>query len=190
MTQLPSHIRGMNISSEFPQSILESLSASPLLVVGISATVFLLALLLLFMRRRRRRSIPGQDLSPQDLTEEKLMDSVTLDDLIAMGTDLYQTLGHHVRDVTRPSRDVADLIIDSKAGQRWIARCLAKPTINSQEVASFRKAIRKTGIPQSALITYGSFTTEALEEAERGEIHTLDLPELIDYLAQAKNISE
>lgn len=190
MTRFMPQIRSLNMSSGLPQSILESLSASPLLVIGIGAATFLLVLLLLVILRRRRRRLPAEDLSPQDLTEEKLMESVTLDDLIAMGTDLYQTLGHHVRDVTRPAKDVADLIIDSSGGQRWIARCLAKPTINSQEVASFHKAIRKTGIPQSALLTYGSFTNEALEEAERGDIHVLDLPALIDYLAQAKRLSE
>ncbi|MGD2163152.1 MAG: restriction endonuclease [Anaerolineales bacterium] len=173
---------------ELPQSIIERLAVSPLIIGIIGAVVFAIALLLLIiLRRRRRRGLTAAP-SPQDLTEEKLLESVTLDDLVAMGTDLYQTLGHNIRDVTKPSKDVADLIIDSENGQRWIARCLYKPVINSQEVANFRKAIQKAGIPQSALITSGSFTSEALEEAARGEINTLELSQLIEYLSQAKQM--
>ncbi len=177
-------------AQEFFQSLSSAVVSSPLLVAGIGTATLILVLLLLILFRRRRRRLPAVGLPAQELTEERLMDSVNLDDLIAMGTDLYQTLGHSVRDVTRPSKDVADLIIDSKNGQRWIARCLAKPTINSQEVASFRKAIRKASIPQSALITSGSFTSEALDEAERGDIHTLEVLQLIDYLSKAKQMPE
>jgi hypothetical protein len=180
----------MPMTGFFPQSIIDRFSSSPLLVVGIGAAVFLVALLFLIIMRRRRRAGSTKPVLPHELTEERMMESVNLDDLIAMGTDLYQTLGHTVRDVTRPSKDVADLIIDSRDGERWIARCLAKPTINSQEVATFHKAIRKAGIPQSALITNGSFTNEALDEAERGEIHTLDLPQLIEYQSKANELSE
>jgi hypothetical protein len=172
------------------QSLREAAASSPLLVVGVGAAVLIIVLLLLIILRRRRRRSPAGSLSPHELNEEKLIESLNLDDLIAMGTDLYQTMGHTVRDVTRPSKDVADLIVDSKDGQRWIARCLAKPTINSQEVASFRKAIRKAGIPQSALITSGSFTTEALDEAARGDINTLEPTQLIEYLSKAKQIPE
>jgi hypothetical protein len=173
---------------ETQQSIIQTVFNSDLLLIGIGAVVFLIVLLLLIIFRRRRRRGSITDPSPQDLTEERLMESVNLDDLIAMGTDLYQSLGHTVRDVTKPSKDVADLIIDAQSGQRWIARCLYKPVINSQEVASFRKAIQKAGIPQSALITSGSFTNEALEEAARGEINTLELPELIEYQSKAKQM--
>lgn len=179
-------LTGPALTGEFPQSIIEILSGSPLFVIGIGGAVFILALVLLILMRRRRRRAPAGIPTPEPVTEEKMLESLNLDDLVAMGTDLYQTLGHSVRDVTQPSRDVADLIIDSKDGQRWIARCLAKPTINSQEVASFRRAIRKAGIPQSALITSGSFTTEALDEAARGDIHTLEVPQLIGYLSRAK----
>lgn len=179
---------GLKLTTELPQSILEAFSASPLLVIGIGAGVFLLVLFfLIILRRRRGRALPST--APQELSEGTLMESVNLDDLIAMGTELYQTLGHTVRDVTRPSKDTADLIIDSKEGERWIARCLDKPTINSQEAASFRKAIHKAGIPQSALITSGSFTQEALDESERGQIHTLEAPQLIEYLSNAKKLS-
>jgi hypothetical protein len=190
MREISLNVAGYKLIRDLPQSILENLSESPILIIGLGAVVFLLVLLLLIILRRRRRQQSGSTPIPQDLSEEVMMGSVNLDDLIAMGTDLYQTLGHTVRDVTRPSKDVADLIIDSQNGERWIARCLGKPTINSQEVASFRKAIRKAGIPQSALITNGSFTTEALDEATRGEINTLDVPQLIDYLSRARQKPE
>lgn len=182
-------LTALPITGYFPQSIVDRLTSSPLLVIGIGAAVFIIVLLFLIILRRRRAGSTAPS-SPHELTEERMMESVNLDDLVAMGTDLYQTLGHTVRDVTRPSKDVADLIIDSRDGERWIARCLAKPTINSQEVASFHKAIRKAGIPQSALITNGSFTNEALDEAERGNIHTLDLPQLIEYQAKANKLSD
>jgi hypothetical protein len=180
----------LRTTRELFQSFGARIASSPVLVVAFGAVFIILVLLLLIILRRRRGSKAGESLPPQELNEQNLMKSLNLDDLIAMGTDLYQTLGHTVRDVTRPSKDVADLIIDSNAGQRWIARCLGKPTINSQEVASFRKAIRKAGIPQSALITSGSFTTEALDEAARGDINTLDAPQLIEYLSKAKQIPE
>lgn len=183
-------LTGPVLTGEFPQSIIETLSGSPLLVIGIGGGVFILALVLLILMRRRRRRAPAGIPTPEPVTEEKMLESLNLDDLVAMGSDLYKSLGHTVRDVTRPARDVADLIIDSQTGERWIARCLAKPTINSQEVASFRKAIQKAGIPQSALITSGSFTMEALEEAERGDIHTLDTQQLIQYLSKAKDMPE
>lgn len=182
-------LSGFFLAKSHPQEIIQRLPDSPVLIIGIGAAVFILVLLLIFLRRRRRGRQAEATPPPQELSEESLMQSVNLDDLIAMGTDLYQTLGHSVRDVTRPSKDTADLIIDAENGERWIARCLDKPTINSQEVAVFGKAIRKAGIPQSALLASGSFTSEALDEAARGDIHTLEVPQLIEYLSQAREKS-
>lgn len=179
---------GLPKTGKLAQSIIETFSASPLLIAGVGVVIVLIVLLIVVILRRRRGSAQSA-MAPQEMTEESLMGSVNLDDLIAMGTDLYQSLGHTVRDVTRPKKDVADLIIDSKEGERWIVRCLDKPTINSQETASFRKAIHKAGIPQSALITSGSFTSEALEDAERGQIHTLETHQLVEYLSKAKDLS-
>jgi hypothetical protein len=182
---------GLSQTGELPQSILQVLSDARYLVLGIGTVVFLLALLILILRRRRRRRIQTDPERAEAMGVSPFEDFVPitgLDELVEMGSELYQTLGHKIRDVTHPGKDVADLIIDAKNGERWIARCLAKPTINSEEVAAFRKAIRKAGIPESALITSGSFTPQALEEAERGPIHTLDLVQLDEYIIQAKQM--
>ena len=191
MRAIPLSRAGLFQSGDLPQSILQILSDTRFLVLGIGTIVFVLALLILILRRRRRRRLqtgPARAEVMDVSAAEIFVPIADLDELVEMGSELYQTLGHNIRDVTIPGKDVADLIIDAKNGERWIARCLAKPTINSQEVAAFRKAIRKAGIPESALITSGSFTLEALEEAERGPIHTLDFVQLSEYILQAKQM--
>lgn len=100
--------------------------------------------------------------------------------------ELYSTRGHRVLEIVDRSETVIDLVIQSKSGQKWIARYCHVGVVDTSNVHALLSTKEVDKAVQVALITDGRVTEEARVMADGRTIHIADQAEFDKYLSKAR----
>jgi hypothetical protein len=99
---------------------------------------------------------------------------------------LYKLTGHNITHVEEVNENVTVLIISSKNGESWVARCDSSDLIRQEDIQSFVNSLSKLKPQRIAIITDGKFSTSALNFYSGTRIELIDEQTLHQLLTSAE----
>jgi len=99
--------------------------------------------------------------------------------------ELFSLLGHRVEGAIKQGGGTTDVIIRSKTGEMWIARCLYMDEVDEAAVQKFLEAVYTDKTGQIAVITTGTTAQEAQRLAHTESVQLVDGALFQDYLKRA-----
>lgn len=150
------------------------------LLVGI--TLVGIYLYRLRARKRKLHQTGDEAQSPKDLLD------LTPSEFEEMVVELYRSFGHRAMRTGQIGDHGVDVIIEAKNGEKWIAQCKRwRGSVGEPIIRDFYGTMHHEKAAKGALITTGTFTTQAREWARGKPIFFYDGEEFLEAWRRSKD---
>lgn len=131
----------------------------------------------------------AQSLARENATSLNDLIALTADEFEQLVAETYRTFGYDVQFFTAQGDRVIDLMLRSSTGEKSVVQCkLWRGNLGELVVRDFYDAMRHAGAVEGAIITTGTFTSQARDWAQDKEIHLYSGGQFLNVVHRAESM--